>query len=228
MRDFAADPHLVVIRSFNINNPGDHKHPEKDDVVKSLKGGIAGGSITKGVLRVGDVVEIRPGLVEWDENMQVKVRPLKTRVESLHSESKKLQFAVPGGLIGVGTRLDPYLCRQDRLVGNVIGKPGCMPKVFVELTVSYTLLHRLLGTAGKEGAKVSKLRINDTLQINVGASAVLAVVTGLKDNLAKFRPNKPVCADIGESIAISRKVDGFRLIGWAKIVKGKALALDDN
>ena len=30
-----------------------------------------------------------------------------------------LQFAVPGGLIGVGTTVDPTLTRADRLVGQV-------------------------------------------------------------------------------------------------------------
>lgn len=30
-------------------------------------------------------------------------------------EHNDLKFAVPGGLIGVGTRVDPTLCRADRL-----------------------------------------------------------------------------------------------------------------
>ena len=27
-------------------------------------------------------------------------------------------YAVPGGLIGVGTKIDPTLCRADRMVGQ--------------------------------------------------------------------------------------------------------------
>ncbi len=34
---------------------------------------------------------------------------------SLFAEQNDLMFAVPGGLIGVGTKVDPTLCRADRL-----------------------------------------------------------------------------------------------------------------
>ncbi|KAJ2482075.1 eukaryotic translation initiation factor 2 subunit gamma [Coemansia sp. RSA 2131] len=188
---------------------------------------------------VGDVVEIRPGLITRDSNMHIRVRPLQTRIVSLCSESNRLQFAVPGGLIGVGTTLDPYLCR-DKLVGNILGSPNYMPKVFVELTVHYTLLRRLLGVADVDESKhetykqdsfgvgrltkVSKVK-KHVLQVNVGACTGMATV-GVKDELAKLKLERPACADIGEALALSRKFNGsFRLIGWAKIVKGKALVL---
>lgn len=44
MRDFTSLPRLIVIRSFDVNKPG----CEVDD----LKGGVAGGSILRGVLKV--------------------------------------------------------------------------------------------------------------------------------------------------------------------------------
>lgn len=43
-RDFTSAPRLIVIRSFDVNKPG----CEVDD----LKGGVAGGSILRGVLKV--------------------------------------------------------------------------------------------------------------------------------------------------------------------------------
>ncbi|KAJ1849321.1 eukaryotic translation initiation factor 2 subunit gamma [Coemansia sp. RSA 2708] len=219
VRDFTSDPQMIVIRSFDINKPSDD--------ISMLKGGVAGGSILKGVLTVGDTVEIRPGEVTRDENMQVRVRPLRTRIVSLHAESTKLQFAIPGGLIGAGTLLDPSLCRKNGLVGNVVGKPSSMPKVFAEITVSYKLLRRLLGVVGKDGARVTRLNKSENLLVNIGASSVFATVAAIKDDMAKLQLRRPACADIGESVAISRKVDqGFRLIGWAKIVKGKALRLE--
>jgi len=33
-------------------------------------------------------------------------------------------YAVPGGLIGVGMRVDPFITRADSLVGQIIGHPG--------------------------------------------------------------------------------------------------------
>lgn len=44
LRDFTSEPRLIVIRSFDVNKPG----CEVDD----LKGGVAGGSILRGVLKV--------------------------------------------------------------------------------------------------------------------------------------------------------------------------------
>ena len=58
---------------------------------------------------------------------------------------------------GVGTKIDPTLCRADRLVGQVLGAIGSLPDIFIELEISYFLLRRLLGvrTEGdKKGAKV--------------------------------------------------------------------------
>ena len=49
-------------------------------------------------------------------------------------------YAVPGGLIGVGTKIDPTLCRADRMVGQVLGSVGGLPDIFTELEVSYYLV----------------------------------------------------------------------------------------
>jgi len=60
---------------------------------------------------------------------------------------------------GVGTKIDPTLCRADRLVGQVLGAVGALPDIFIELEISYFLLRRLLGvrTEGdKKGAKVRR------------------------------------------------------------------------
>ena len=60
-------------------------------------------------------------------------------------------------VVGVGTKIDPTLCRADRLVGQVLGAVGALPDIYTELEISYFLLRRLLGvrTEGdKKGAKV--------------------------------------------------------------------------
>ena len=122
IRDFASEPRLIVIRSFDVNKPGAE--------VDELKGGVAGGSILKGVLRLGQEVEIRPGIVTKDSQGRNKCKPIFSKIMSLHAENNLLDFAVPGGLIGVGTRIDPTLCRADRLVGQVLGAVGKLPKIY--------------------------------------------------------------------------------------------------
>merc|ERR1712039_569865 len=106
-RDFLSAPIMIVIRSFDVNKPGEE--------VAGLKGGVAGGSILKGVLKVGDEIEIRPGVVSKDSSGAIKVRPIRSCIVQLKAEQNLLQFAVPGGLIGVGTQIDPTLTRGDRL-----------------------------------------------------------------------------------------------------------------
>merc|ERR1711865_1185086 len=115
IRDFTSAPHMMIIRSFDVNRPGEE--------VANLKGGVAGGSLLKGVLKVGDEIEIRPGIVSKDSKGSVVCRPIRSKIATLSSEQNALNFAVPGGLIGVGTIIDPFQTRQDRLIGHVLGYP---------------------------------------------------------------------------------------------------------
>lgn len=122
VRDFTSSPRLIVIRSFDVNKPGAE--------VDELRGGVAGGSILQGVLKVGQEVEIRPGIITKDNEGKVQCRPIFSKIITLLAEKNDLKFAVPGGLIGVGTRIDPTLCRADRLVGQVLGAVGMLPAVY--------------------------------------------------------------------------------------------------
>ena len=127
-------------------------------------GGIAGGSILQGILKVGDEIEVRPGVVSRDNGKLLCV-PIKSKILSLFAESNQLTYAVPGGLIGVGTNIDPTLCRADRLVGQVLGEGGQLPDIFTEIEVNFFLLRQLLGVSGASGrqSKVSRLSKGEVL-----------------------------------------------------------------
>lgn len=216
IRDFTSEPHLIIIRSFDVNKPGSE--------VEDLKGGVAGGSILKGVLKVGQEIEVRPGLVSKDSNGRVTCQPIRSKIVSLFAEQNDLMFAAPGGLIGVGTKIDPTLCRADRMVGQVLGSVGALPDILIELEVSYYLLRRLLGVrieGDKKAAKVSKLTKNEVLMVNIGSLSTGGRVVAVKADLAKISLTTPVCTSIGEKIALSRRVEKhWRLIGWGQIRNG--------
>ncbi|CAF2052170.1 eukaryotic translation initiation factor 2 subunit gamma [Brassica rapa] len=218
-RNFVSPPNMIVIRSFDVNKPGF----EVDDI----KGGVAGGSILRGVLKVNQLIEIRPGIVVKDERGNPKCTPIYSRIISLYAEQNELQFAVPGGLIGVGTTMDPTLTRADRLVGQVLGEIGSLPDVFVELEVNFFLLRRLLGvrTKGSEKqGKVSKLTKGEILMLNIGSMSTGAKVVGVKNDLAKLQLTAPVCTSKGEKVALSRRVEKhWRLIGWGQIQAGTTI-----
>lgn len=229
LRDFTSVPRLIVIRSFDVNRPGQD--------VSNLQGGVAGGSILQGVLRMGDEIEVRPGIVTKKEKegapgeTTMVCSPIYSRISSLYAEQNDLQFAVPGGLIGVGTRIDPTLTRADRLVGQVLGIKGKLPHVFAEIEISYYLLRRLLGVKTSDGgkqAKVQKLTKNEILMVNIGSTATGGRVVAVKGDLAKVALTQPVCTEEGEKIALSRRVDKhWRLIGWGQIRKGSKIEVEE-
>jgi translation initiation factor 2 subunit 3 len=73
---------------------------------------------------MGQEIEIRPGIVTKDAEGRAACVPIYSRIVSLFAEQNELQYAVPGGLIGVGTTVDPTLTRADRLVGQVGERKG--------------------------------------------------------------------------------------------------------
>jgi translation initiation factor 2 subunit 3 len=117
------------------------------------------------------------GIVSKTSDGAMTCIPIYSRIISLYAEQNDLQYAVPGGLIGVGTKVDPTLTRGDRLVGQgtstrlratwlvanlllsvaVLGLRGHLPEVFTEVEISYYLLRRLLGVKTQEGSKQAKV-----------------------------------------------------------------------
>lgn len=218
-RNFTASARLIVIRSFDVNKPGSE--------VEAIKGGIAGGSILQGVLTKGMRIEVLPGIVFKDAQGTVRNTPIVSTIVSLQAEQNYLEYAVPGGLIGVGTNIDPTLTRSDRLVGQVLGDYGTLPKVYHELQVNFFLLRRLLGvkTQGADkGERVADLCVGEVLMVNVGSTSAGGKIKAVKGDMAKIVLTTPVCTSFGEKIALSRRVERhWRLIGWGEIKSGVVL-----
>ena len=125
----------------------------------------------------------------------------------------------------MGTRIDPTLCRADRLVGQVLGEVGRLPDVYTELEINYFLLRRLLGVKSegdKKQTKVAKLAKGEVLMVNIGSTSTGGRVLAIKADLAKIVLIAPVCTSEGEKLALSRRIDKhWRLIGWGKCLRGK-------
>jgi translation initiation factor 2 subunit 3 len=110
------------------------------------------------------------------------------------------------------------------MVGHALGAVDSLPEIYSDIEISSFLLRRLLGvrTEGdKKAAKVQKLAKGEILMLNIGSLSTGARVTAVKMDLAKLQLNSPVCTEIGEKVALSRKIDKhWRLIGWGQIRKG--------
>jgi translation initiation factor 2 subunit 3 len=203
-RDPDKPPLMLVIRSFDVNKPG--------TPVEELKGGVIGGSIVQGRLRVGDEIEIRPGIRASNGSY----RSLVTEIVSLRYGSLSVEEARCGGLVGVATKLDPYLTKADGMIGNVVGYPGQVPPVWNEFTVKYELFKYVVGLT--EPTHVASISRGEALLINVGTSLTVGIVDSVRSDEVHVKLRRPVCAPIGQRIAISRRIaDRWRLIGYGII-----------
>ena len=203
-RDETKPPLMYIIRSFDVNKPGTS--------IEQLEGGIVGGTIAQGKFAVGDEIEIRPGISVEKEGKTV-YNPLISEIVSLHTGEKSIKEATCGGLIGVGTQLDPSYSKADGLNGNIAGKTGLLPPTLTELTLETHVLERAVGT--KELLKVEKIIPDESLLLHVGAAVDLGKAVSIKKNVIKIKLNRPICALPNSRVAISRKITArWRLIGY--------------
>mmetsp|Transcript_25622 Transcript_25622/g.63131 ORF Transcript_25622/g.63131 Transcript_25622/m.63131 type:complete len:435 (-) Transcript_25622:1251-2555(-) len=212
-RDFIAIPYFIIIRSFDINKPG--CKPE------NLEGGVVGGSIIKGILFKNQKIEIRPGITTKNKKGELMCFSIKTTIRSLNAEKNNLKFAISGGLIGIGTKIDPALTRADRLSGQILGILDYLPDVYVSVFILYRLLNRLLGISKKDST-INPLVLNEVLMINVGSSSTGGKLKKKKNDLIELQLTTPICCNLNSKVTISRRIQKhWRLIGWGIIKKGK-------
>ncbi|MDG6901554.1 MAG: translation initiation factor IF-2 subunit gamma [Nitrososphaerota archaeon] len=200
-RDANASPLMYVVRSFDVNRPGAE--------IQSLNGGVLGGSLTKGELKVGEEVELKPGMIDERSG---KFVPVLTRVSSLQTGAGSTDKVGPGGLVAVGTHLDPTYVKGDQMVGSVIGKPGTLPDTLEHITLDVKLLETAVGAA--ELVKVDKVKLSETVRLNLGTASTLAVATSVRGDTVELDLKKPVAIEMGMRAAISRRIaERWRLIG---------------
>ena len=202
-RDTEASPKMLVARSFDTNKPG--TSPE------DMRGGVVGGSLVKGQLEVGDEIELKPGIRKDGK----KWESVTTEITGIIQGDSPVDEAVPGGLLGIETELDPSMVKSDGLAGNVLGKKGELPDTTEELELDVELMDSLIGSGDE--VEIENIKEHEALMVNVGTTKSAGVVTQAGKDV-KINLKMPVCAEIGDRVAISRQIDSrWRLIGHGKI-----------
>ena len=202
-RDPSKPGRMHIIRSFDVNNPG--------TPIEDLRGGVIGGSIYQGKFRVGEEIEIQPGLPIREKN-KLKMKELISEITSLHIGGGNFVEALPGGLVGVGTLLDPSLTKSDGLVGSLAGKPGTLPPVIEDISLNVKLFGSVVGS--KEQEKVASITKGEKLLLNIGTAKTTADINTVKKNNVEGKLSIPVCGEKTDRVAISRRIGGrWRLIG---------------
>ncbi|MEM0482275.1 MAG: translation initiation factor IF-2 subunit gamma [Nitrososphaerota archaeon] len=198
---------MPILRSFNVNLPG--------TPATMIKGGVIGGSIIQGRLRIGDEIEIAPGLPVKEGSPVYE--PVVTEVVSIQAGGRSVEEATSGGLIGVETSLDPALTKSDALVGEMAGSPSKLPPVWKTLEIEYTLFQKVIGVEGD--VDVKQISEREPLVINSYTAVTSGVVAKRHSGRLTLSLSKPLCAWPGDRVSICRKIGtGWRLIGYGKIV----------
>lgn len=192
---------MHVLRSFDINKPG--------IPVKQVKGGVIGGALVQGEFAIEDEIEIRPGFLDEKRG---KYEPINSTIATLGTGAGLVEKVKPGGLVAIGTKLDPTFVKSDSLIGSVVGKPDALPDDVDDMSVEVHLFDTAVGT--QDMVKVEPIKSKEPLRLNVGTAATLGTVSSVKDGKVEVKLRKPVCLMPNSRVAISRRItDRWRLIG---------------
>jgi len=91
-----------------------------------------------------------------------------------------------------------------------------LPPILSELTLETHILDRAVGT--KDLMKIEEVSMNENLLLHVGAAITTGKVASVRKDSVLVKLTRPVCAQSGSRVALSRKILGrWRFIGYGMI-----------
>jgi len=207
-RNITGNPLFIIARSFDINKPGTSP--------KDLHGAVLGGTLKQGVLRIGDIIEIKPGKIMKEAN-QYHYKTLKTKVVKLFKGSKSIQELTPGGSMSIETQLDPALAKSDAFAGNISSHTGKLPELITSLKVKYSLFPEVFGLTNQ--AKVDPIKPSELLMLSINTSMTIGLVKHIKNDVIEVNLKVPAILFPGDNVGIARNINNhWRLIGYGNVI----------
>jgi translation initiation factor 2 subunit 3 len=207
-KDEKKDPLFLIARSFDINKPGTD--------IKNIHGGIIGGILKHGTLKVGDEIEIKPGITKKKHD-KYYYETLKTKILSLYKGKKSIEKATPGASISIETSLDPFMTKTDSLTGSVLSKKGVLPEISTNIKLKTEMFSEVLGQEGHQ--KVEPIKPNEMLMLSVNTTITVGFVKKINKNEIEMDLNIPIVALEKENVGIARNIENhWRLIGFGEII----------
>ncbi|MBT7660773.1 translation initiation factor IF-2 subunit gamma, partial [archaeon] len=201
-------PLFLVARSFDINKPG--------TMLSELHGGILGGALKKGTLKIGDVIEIKPGHSSKKHGVY-EYKTITSKIVSMQKGNYPITEATPGGSLAIETELDPSLTKADSLSGSVASLEGALPEISEKITISYTLFGEVFGSGSHE--EVAEFKMNELLMLSMNTTITVGKVVKVGKDSIELALKIPVVPLKKESIGIARNFGGhWRLIGFGEII----------
>ncbi|MEM4270819.1 MAG: translation initiation factor IF-2 subunit gamma, partial [Candidatus Pacearchaeota archaeon] len=184
--------------------------------VEELTGGVLGGALKRGKLKIGDEIEIKPGLLIKKENQTI-YKTVKTKILSLYKGKYPIKEAVPGCSLAIETELDPILTKADNLSGCVASLSNELPEITSKIKLKFKLFDKIYGV--KEEMKVENIKNSENLLLSSNTSITVGLVTRVVDNEVDINLKIPIVPFKGDSLGIARNIQGhWRLIGWGELV----------
>jgi len=209
-RDIKSKPIFLIARSFDINRPG--------TLLSKLHGGVIGGVLKQGILKVGDEIEIKPGSYEKKAN-QFVYQTIKTKITSIYRGNHPLQSATPGGSLAMETQLDNILTKTDLLSGCIASSTGQLPEITDKIKIKFRLFEQVFGA--KESIKVDNLKPSELIMLSVNTGITVGMIKTInpKECTAEIHLRIPVVPIKSENIGIARNINShWRLIGFGELI----------
>jgi translation initiation factor 2 subunit 3 len=206
-KEINTEPIFLIARSFDINKPGAS--------IEKLHGGILGGILKKGKLKVDDEIEIKPGLIVKKANQQ-NYQTLTTKIISLHRGNESVDEVNPGASISIETELDPFLTKADSLSGCIVGKKGKLPEITYKAKIKTELFKEVLGIS--EHKEVAPLKTKEMLMLSVNTTITVGIIEKINKDEIELSLNIPIVSLKGDNVGIARNINGhWRLIGFGEM-----------
>lgn len=200
-------PIFYIARSFDVNKPG--------TPVEQLHGGIFGGVLKQGSLKVGDTIEIKPGY-SYKKHNELKYKTIYSKIISLHKGNYNLNQVFPGGSIAIETELDPTLTKADSLSGAVISTKNNLPEIIDKIKIDYKLFKKMQQDSKIE--EIQDLKISEMLMLSANTSITVGKIIKKNNNEIELELKIPIVPLKNEPIGIARNINGhWRLIGYGNL-----------
>ena len=186
------NPIFMISRSFDINRV----NIKYDDI----NGGVIGGSLIGGNFKIGDEIEILPGIISKKPTGELYNKPHYTKIISLKSETTELESITSGGVIGIGTDVDPFYCKNDNMIGMIAGLKGTLPPVYYEITMIYNNI--------KFDSEDSVYYKHKKMTIIVGTNNIDGEIDQFDETHIKLKLNKPACISNDSIIVLCDRTSG--------------------
>jgi len=218
-RDLISPPKYHILHSYHFYN-------FFDESTVLNKNGTLYGILQKGLLKLGDDIEILPGICVKINNKEIRHCPIYGKITILQNEKNLVDYVIQGGITNIGLLLESDYFKNNKLEGNVLGLQEKVGNVFYKIGVKCHFLRKLINIEKKEIGHyleyVTDIKKGEVLLLNINFIGVGADIISIKGNNKdeiNFQLRKPICIEISDKIIISIKMgSSWRIIGWGEVI----------